>query len=68
MQSLVDWLCVLGVLDSCNKATLAKWILRFLLEPNSLWCRTIGSKHGPRPFEWLNKGVKGTYCNLWKDV
>lgn len=25
-------------------------------------------KHGPHPFEWVAKGVKGMHQNLWKDT
>ena len=29
---------------------------------------TIVSKHGTHPFEWIEKGVKDTHRNPWKDI
>ncbi|TYK06495.1 ACT11D09.5 [Cucumis melo var. makuwa] len=28
----------------------------------------IVSKHGSHPFEWITRGVKGTFRNPWKDI
>lgn len=51
-----------------NKDLLAKGLWHFSSKPNSLWHRIIVSKHAPHPFEWLTKGIKGTYRNQWKDI
>ncbi|TYK22164.1 peptidyl-prolyl cis-trans isomerase CYP23 isoform X1 [Cucumis melo var. makuwa] len=57
-----------GNLRIRNRALLAKWLWCFHLEPDSLWNRIILSKHGSLPFEWITRGVKGTFRNPWKDI
>ena len=51
----------IGNLRILNRALLAKWLLHFYLEPDSLWHKIIVSKHGFHPFEWTTKKVKGTF-------
>lgn len=46
----------------------AKSLWRFTFDPSSFWRGIIFSRHDPRPFEWLSKGVKGSHRNLWKII
>lgn len=43
-----------------NKAPLAKWLWWFTLDPESLWQKITMNKHSLHPYEWMEKGVKGT--------
>lgn len=58
----------IGNLRMCNKALLAKWLWRFVLDPKSLWHRIIVSKYGFDPFQWVAKGIIGAHCTPWKDI
>ena len=52
-----------------NEALLGKWLWRFPLERNSLWCSIIESKYGLQNNGWnSNKVGRGSFCNPWKAI
>lgn len=51
-----------------NKTRLGKWLWHFNFELDTLWRKIIASKFDPHPFEWMPKGIRGTYWNLSKDI
>ena len=76
---LVDWKIVskskimgglgIGNLAKKNEALLGKWLWRFPLEQNSLWCSIIRSKYGIHENGWdSNVVIRGSLRNPWKAI
>ena len=58
----------IGNLRIHNRALSAKWLWLFHLKPNSFWHRIVVSKHDSHPFEWITRGIKGSFRNPWKII
>ena len=77
--NLVAWrvLCLpkqgggLGIRDLAvfNKALLGKWIWRFVLREDKMWCRVIKGKYGCARGDWRSKDIVHPYgIGLWKGI
>ncbi|RVW72046.1 Transposon TX1 uncharacterized 149 kDa protein [Vitis vinifera] len=58
-----------GRMGLLNKALLAKWIWRFVVEKDVLWKKVIGVKHGLEGCGWKSKEVRGPFgVGVWKEI
>ncbi|GFZ09766.1 hypothetical protein Acr_21g0003650 [Actinidia rufa] len=56
-------------IDLFNKALLGKWIWRFALGEDKLWCRVIKVKYGSFRGDWRTKDIAHSHgTGLWKGI
>ena len=59
----------MGNLKLKNVSLLAKWLWRFPLESEALWCRIIKAKYGLKQNNWDPAGHSASTCRCpWKSI